>query len=985
MKRIELKHKENISDARENKILTIIEEDTGIKLPFVKIVDVYNIFEKLNNEELIDLKDNLFCDPVFQEGEIGFYFAKNIEFDFCIEISYKPGVTDNVGKTAARGISDILKRKIQGRSVRSSILYLFKGNLSKEKQITIAKKVLCNVLIEDFVLLKKKDVENGKEILYSPSEDIERTKPYYKTINLNVSDKELLQISDEGVLSLSLEEMKAIQSHYNEEATQKIRSEKNIPLSPTDVELEVFAQTWSEHCKHKIFSSTIEYNDGKNIKTINSLFKTYIQQSAYEIKENRDDLLSLFVDNAGIVKLNEKYAYCVKVETHNSPSALDPYGGAMTGIVGVNRDIIGTGMGAYPIFNTDIFCFGSPYTDAKDIPEGLQHPRRIFRGVHRGIKDGGNESGIPTINGSITFDNSFLGKPLVFCGTGGIMPLKIAGKDSYKKYIKKGDIIVMCGGRIGKDGIHGATFSSAHLSDSSPTSAVQIGDPITQKKMLDFLMEARDKGLYSGLTDNGAGGLSSSIGEMAEFTNGAILHLDKCPLKYAGLKPWEILVSEAQERMSVAVPDEFVEEFLTLSKKRGVESTVIGEFTDHGYFECDYKGETVSFIDMKMLHEGLPKMHLKANWQPVNENSIDLIDDNLSQSLKDILARPNVASKEHWVRMYDHEVGGRTIGKPFMGKDNDGPSDGGVLKVFPDTNEGLVVTHGLIPRYSAIDTYQMAACAIDEAFRSAVILGADPEKITGLDNFCWPDPVKSDYTPDGEYKLAQLVRACEAVYDVTKEYNCPCISGKDSMKNDYKSGGKKISVLPTLLFTCTGKINDITKMTTSYFKDAGDLIYLLGDTFNHLGKSEYYEMKDIQGGVVPRVNPKKAKQLYKAIYRLVQEGILKSAHDLSDGGLIVALSESAFAGNLGATINTDAIGENLSIESKLFSETPSRILVSISSINVNKFLKILEDEVVLYLGKTEANDAIEVTSFGKVILKEKPGELKSIWHNALVF
>ncbi|HQJ07217.1 MAG TPA: AIR synthase-related protein, partial [Spirochaetota bacterium] len=384
--------------------------------------------------------------------------------------------------------------------------------------------------------------------------------------------------------------------------------------------------------------------------------------------------------------------------------ALDPYGGAMTGIVGVNRDILGTGIGAYPIFNTDVFCFGDPFIDNKEVPDGLLHPRRIFRGVHRGIKDGGNESGIPTVNGSISFDNSFLGKPLVFCGTGGLLPLKVNGKDSYEKYTKSGDLIVMVGGKIGKDGIHGATFSSDHLSEKSPTSAVQIGDPITQKKMVDFIIEARDKDLYSGLTDNGAGGLASSVGEMATFTNGAVLYLEKCPLKYSGLKPWEILLSEAQERMTVSVPKDKIDDFLELSKLRDVESTAIGEFTENGLFECFYNGERISSVSMNFLHNGVPKYKLKAKWKNNEEKKVEFIDEDIAQSIKNLLKRPNIASKEYWVRMYDHEVGARTVVKPFMGKNNDGPSDGAVLKIFPNSNEGLVVTHGIVPRYSEYDT-----------------------------------------------------------------------------------------------------------------------------------------------------------------------------------------------------------------------------------------------------------------------------------------
>lgn len=983
--RIEIRNKDFLNDGKAAGLIHLIKEDTNLKINSVAIINVYNLFGDFTEKEVHILKEELFCDAVSQEGIIGFYYAKKMNFNFAVEVSFKPGVTDNVGRTSAQGIEYILKKKIDEKRVRSSTLYLFGADITKAEIETIATKVLCNTLIEDYTILTKEEVIKGKTISYNvPIEKIV-SKPYFDIINLEVSDSELVKISNDAILSLTLEEMKAIRDYYRQNSVIEERKAAGLPQNPTDLELEIFAQTWSEHCKHKIFSAKINYNDKNGNKKIDSLFKSYIKASTDVIIKKRDDLLSLFKDNSGVVKFNDKYAYCVKAETHNSPSALDPYGGAMTGIVGVNRDIIGTGIGAYPIFNTDIFCFGNPFMDEKDLPEGLQHPKRIFRGVHRGVKDGGNESGIPTVNGAIVFDDSFMGKPLVFCGTGGLMPLEINGQPSYAKSINKGDLIVMSGGRIGKDGIHGATFSSAHLSESSPTSAVQIGDPITQKKMLDFLMEARDKGLYNTLTDNGAGGLSSSIGEMAQFTNGAIVNLEKCPLKYSGLRPWEILLSEAQERMSIAVPEDKIESFLELSKKHDVESTVIGTFTDNGFFDCKYNDELISRISMEMLHEGVPKLYIDAEWTPPKEERLKEVDFDYNKSLKKLLASPNIASKEYWVRMYDHEVGARTVGKPFTGKENDGPSDGAVLKLFPDSNEGLIVTNGILPRYSKLDTYKMTANVIDEAYRQAVILGANPDKVVGLDNFCWPDPVESEYTPDGKYKMAQLVRSCEALYDTTIAYNCPCISGKDSMKNDFRRGGKKVSVLPTLLFTAVGKIEDITKTSSFYFKKPDTLIFILGETKSELGGSEYYSLRKIEGGIAPEVNTKEALSLYKNIYKCLDKKILLSAHDLSDGGLSVALSEAAFSGNVGCDIDLDILGNDLTIEEKLFSESASRILVSISKENEKEFLNIMKNEKIFFLGETIESQKITFKSHGNVVFQNDLTELKSIWKNALIF
>lgn len=981
--RVEICSKSADMDGKAQGIELIIEEDLGLKVGGIKIVEAYNFRGDFNEEEILTLRDSLFCDKVYQDSFVGFHHLNAGEYDFAIEVAYKTGVTDNVGKTASKGIEYILKRGIKESDVKSSTLYLFKGDTKKDDIKLIASKALCNTLIEDYYIFYKTDAKKSIDYKFN-FEITEKINPY-EVVNLEVSDEALMKISRDGVLSLSLEEMKAVRDYYRDEKVKAERKLKSLPNNPTDIELELFAQTWSEHCKHKIFAAEITYENGGEVKVIDSLFKTYIKKSAEIIKENRDDLLSLFKDNSGVVKFNDEWAYCVKVETHNSPSALDPYGGAMTGIVGVNRDILGTGIGAYPIFNTDVFCFGDPFIDNKDVPDGLLHPRRIFRGVHRGIKDGGNESGIPTVNGSISFDNSFLGKPLVFCGTGGLLPLKVNGKDSYEKYTKSGDLIVMVGGKIGKDGIHGATFSSDHLSEKSPTSAVQIGDPITQKKMIDFIIEARDKDLYSGLTDNGAGGLASSVGEMATFTNGAVLRLEKCPLKYSGLKPWEILLSEAQERMTVSVPKDKIDEFLRTSSARDVESTVIGEFTDNGLFECFYEGKIISSVNMNFLHDGVPKYRLKAQWKNNEEKKVEFRDEDIAHSIKNLLKRPNIASKEYWVRMYDHEVGARTVVKPFMGKSNDGPSDGAVLKIFPNANEGLVVTHGIVPRYSEYDTYSMAANAVDEAVRQAVCLGANPDKLVGLDNFCWADPVESPSTPDGKYKLAQLVRACEALYDLTIKYNCPCISGKDSMKNDYLREGKKISILQTLLFTVVGKVDDINKAVTFYFKNPDTKIYLIGDTKSELAASEYYLMKNVKGGFVPKVEPDKALANYKKLYKAINDGLILSAHDLSDGGLSVALIEAAFSGKVGCDIDLSVFGGSLDLTDILFSESPSRILVSVSAESEKRLLDIFDKDSILYLGKTANGDNISIRYKDKIVLNENLTALKNIWKNALVF
>ncbi|MBU2054223.1 MAG: phosphoribosylformylglycinamidine synthase, partial [Proteobacteria bacterium] len=673
---------------------------------------------------------------------------------------------------------------------------------------------------------------------------------------------------------------------------------------------------------------------------------------------------------------------------HNSPSALDPYGGALTGIVGVNRDPFGCGRGAKLIFNTDVFCFAPPGYD-KPLPKRILHPRRIYEGVREGVEHGGNKSGIPTVNGCLVFDERYLGKPLVYCGTGGIMPARINGEPTHTKEILPGDLIVMTGGRIGKDGIHGATFSSEELHEGSPVTAVQIGDPITQKKMTDFLLVARDRGLYRAITDNGAGGLSSSVGETARLSGGCELDLAKAPLKYAGLNPWEILISESQERMTLAVAPEQIDAFLALARKMDVEATVLGRYADSGWFHILYGMETVAYIEMSFLHDGLPQMNLQAAWTPPRHAEPDFAEtEDLGGALKAMLARLNICSKESVVRQYDHEVQGGSIVKPLTGVVNDGPSDAAVIRPLLDSFEGIVVANGICPRYSAIDTYHMAACAIDEAVRNAIAVGAPLDRIAGLDNFCWCDPVRSEKNPDGEYKLAQLVRANMALYDVTTAYGVPCISGKDSMKNDYQIGDVRISIPPTLLFSTLGKMEDVRNAVTMDAKKAGDLVYVLGKTFRELGGSEWYALHGAIGNGVPKVHAKTARTLYEALNRAIRAGIVASCHDCSDGGLGVALAETAFAGGLGVEIDLAAVPAEGIVRNDelLFSESQSRFVVTVSPVARAAFEAFLAGCAFARIGEVIAEGVLKVDGLGgKRIIEENLAALKAAWQEPLAF
>ncbi|HNR31339.1 MAG TPA: AIR synthase-related protein, partial [Candidatus Hydrogenedentes bacterium] len=677
--RIEVAMKPGLPDPAGASVRDRLAEDLGIHVDDVSVIDVYTVHAAVSPDELETVRRELFTDPIIQESAIDRSLAR--DYDYVIEVGFLPGVTDNIGKSSAEGIADVLGRPLAaGEAVFKSTLYVVRGGVDAATCARIARDLLANELIEQWVVKSAAEMRalDGKPLLALPIVTT-TSDAAVREIDLEVPDEALRRLSRDMVLALELHEIQAIQAHYRDPAVRASRATLGLPPRPTDLELEVLAQTWSEHCKHKIFNATIRYTDeNKQKRTIDGLFKTYVKATTDAVAKKVDWLVSVFDDNAGTVRFDEDHNFALKAETHNSPSALDPYGGAMTGIVGVNRDVLGAGLGCRCIFNTDVFCFASPFHEGA-IPERLLHPRRVLRGVHRGVKDGGNQSGIPDVNGAIVFHERFLGKPLVFCGTGGLIPRTVAGRPSHVKKAQPGDLIVMTGGRIGKDGIHGATFSSEELHAGSPATAVQIGDPITQKKMADLLLEARDLGLYHNITDNGAGGLSSSVGEMARGCGGARVHLERAPLKYAGLAPWEIFLSEAQERMTLAVPPDQIDAFLELARRREVEATVLGEFTDSGRLECYYDGRLIGALDMEFLHDGVPRMRLEAEWTPpALEPEIIVEDADLTAELKAVLGALNVCSKETFVRMYDHEVQGQSVLKQFQGVAHDGPGDAGV-------------------------------------------------------------------------------------------------------------------------------------------------------------------------------------------------------------------------------------------------------------------------------------------------------------------
>ncbi len=857
----------------------------------------------------------------------------------------------------------------------SGSLYYMYGDVDAKDADKVASELLANNLIQKVDVwpidaFRSRARFDGVELPHVAF----ATPPRVEEISLDLDDAGLEKLSKDRFLALSLEEMKHIRA-ANGGGKRK----------PTDVELEILAQSWSEHCKHKIFSAKIEYKDetGKTV-VIDNLYRTYIKRATKEIAEERklDWLISVFSDNAGIVRFDDNVDLCIKVETHNSPSALDPYGGALTGILGVNRDILGAGLGARPIANTDVFCFAPPdmptAAEEQFMPKGPASPRRILEGVHRGVEDGGNKSGIPTVNGAFFFDRDYAGKPLVFVGTVGVMPPVLPdGRPSAEKKLSAGDRIVMVGGAIGADGIHGATFSSLELNDNAPATAVQIGDPLTQKRMTDFLLEARDLGLYTALTDNGAGGLSSSVGEMATLSNGAQIDLALCPVKYPGLSPWELMVSESQERMTVAVAPGKRDQFLSLAARRGVTATDIGFFKDDGKLTVLYQGKLTGELELEFVHNSLPQMELKAEWTGPKqrgawststklENKKQPAPKKPGEALLKLLQSPNITSKEKWVRAYDHEVQAATHQKPFTGVAADGPGDAGVIWLYPHggaKENGVAIGCGLAPRLSLLDPYLMAQYAVDEAVRNVVVSGGDPDMCCLLDNFCWPDPVVSAKNPEGAYKLGQLVRACQGLYDICKAYGTPLVSGKDSMKNDFRGKDKRgqeiaISVLPTLMVTAMAKAPMGCSVGSS-FKTAGDLIYLLGGNGQGLAGSEFschFETTEN----APTIDLEKNLALYRKLHQALKQGLILSAHDISEGGLLTAVAESMIGGRTGAALSLENTNNDA-----LFNEAAGRLLVSVSPANSVVFEKTFG---VTPIGKVTADDQLAIDGVETIAL-----------------
>ncbi|MBF0573909.1 MAG: phosphoribosylformylglycinamidine synthase subunit PurS [Desulfamplus sp.] len=1059
---IETALKPELLDAEAKGLQKKALEYFNIDIQDGRTVNLVTIEADLSQKELQAIKDEILTNPVIQVSSLittvenrqsyisHRYLAPdsplNIDFDWCIWIGFRPGVRDNAGSTAMEAIRDLLKRDFaEGEGVYTSKRYcLISKYLIRSDVEKIASELLANPIIQQWKIFSKDEWESNKNSILTIPKVVLNHEPSFQILNIE-SDEALEKISNQRNLALNPRDIPVIREYFLNDNVRKARknavddNKSSLAEGPTDVEIEYISQSRSDHCNHNTFRGIFKYHDPTTGETVveDNLFKKYIQEPTLKLKDEKDWVVSVLWDNAGVGSFDDKHNYVITGETHNSPSNMEAYGGAITGIVGVYRDPMGTGLGSRLIMGSYGFCVGP--IDYNGPLKAALHPRRLLDGVVEGVKDGGNKSGVPTTFGQTLFDEGYMGKSLVFVTALGIMPKEINGKPSHEKKTEAGDFIVMSGGRVGKDGIHGVTASSEVLSENTPAGHVQIGDPYTQKKMHDFLLIARDEGLFGFITDNGGGGLSSSVGESAMISNGCEVWLDKVPLKYEGLDMWEIWVSESQERMTIAVKPENIERFMELSKEHEVESTVIGKYTNTGKLHIKYQDKTCAWVDMDLLEKGFPKWEFDAVWIPpaqrrltepvlkeprycsslISETTAIKSGDSNNTSIGDInalicdmMARLNICSKEWITRQYDHEVQGGSVIKPLVGINRDVPSDASVIRPVLNSLKGVAFSQSLFPWYSKIDAFHMMSCTIDEAVRRIISVGGTLSHIGGVDNFCWPDiqyhPTKN---PDGKFKAAQLVRACRALKEACIEYTIPLLSGKDSMYVDGYLQGKygesiKVSALETVQFSVTSVIDDITKCVTLDPKCSGDLIYVLGETSNELGASEYYELLGKVGLNVPQVNFEKFKVIYKALEKAISSRIVASCHAVGRGGLAVHFALSSIACRLGMEIDLSKVpvsrsvlgtkdsidktisrsdsAESINNSTLLFSESAGRFIVTVAPENRSTFEKLFKGTACECVGNvTNSHSNFIVKNIDNIIANISIDRLAQSWKSTM--
>lgn len=992
-----------------------VANDLGIHLARVRTKKIYIIDADLSRQELELARKMVFTD--FQV-EMSSYDGVEVEHDYLIHVSWKPGVTDTTGRVAREALEDLLKKSFrddEGVHTALQICIMTEGSLTNEHLKKIAG-LFSNEHVQNVRIYK-----HGERIIIHPPKVSMRYEPKIDYIDLNVSDDKLTEISVSRKLALNLAEMKAIQAYFNRTEVKNYRKQLGMKEHPTDVELEILAQTWSEHCKHKIFHSIMSDIKGNVFEgigdlsralqeveacggqvhrdasgqvqriIINSIFNTYIKTPGIELQQKLPWIRLILKDNAGIVDFDENWLYTLKWESHNSPSAIEPYGGAYTGIVGVYRDPIGTGRGGKIIAGFWSFHVGPPFYEG-DLKPRL-HPKQILEGVRKGVEDGGNRSGNPTIWGYVYFHEGFIGKPYIGVGASSLIPKYIKDEPGWKKDIKPGDLAVVIGGRVGIDGIHGATESSleggAHISSSH----VQIGDAYLQKKVQDFIIEARDKGLFKGIQDFGAGGISSAFGELAEFTNGAELDISRHLVKYQGLQPWQIMVSESQERMGLTVPPNNLEDLRKLARKHDIELTVLGRFTANGKFHVTYGDIPCASLDMEFLHHGDPRYELEAEWITVEERGLSEPELPNHVEFEDVLKRlissENIASYNYIVRQFDHEVQGGSVIKPLVGVHEDVHGDAVVIRPILTSYRGIAFSTGNNPDYGTIDTYHMVLNNMDEAIRRVIAVGGDLKQIPLNDNFGWPSVLPSEKNPDARYKAAQLIRAAKALADGMRGFEAPCISGKDSMFMDAivptKDGKeRRISAPPMVQISAAGLIEDVRYCVTMDPKKSGELVYVIGITKNELGGSEYYKLLGHVGRNVPIVNIEENKKIYRAHSKAVKHLLIEASHGVYRGGLGVHLTLMALAGDIGMEIDLRKVPrEGITRDDQLlFSQSAGRFIVTVDPRNKIPFEKLMQDIPHAQVGLTIKEKYLRIKGLsGSMLLNVPIDELRWAYHS----
>ena len=932
----------------------------GLPATDVRVVRTYFLEGSLSAKDLETAAREVLADPVMDHAAVGGAATTGLTRARAVTVTRKAGVTDPEAESAATTLRSL---GLDVRRVKAARTYWVTGAPApkggSDSLLLAAAKTLGNEAIEEVLA-------GTLEAWHFPAPAEVRV--VRREIPIRELDPAALtRLSTELHLSLSAVEMGAIREHF-----------RGLHREPSDLELETLAQTWSEHCKHKTLTGTVDYEDVDGRRSIDNLLKSTIVAATRRL--SKPWCLSVFKDNAGVIAFDDVDAVCMKVETHNHPSAIEPYGGAGTGIGGVIRDVLGTGLGARPVASTDVFCFGPPDLPDEEVPKGCMSPTRLMRGVVAGVRDYGNRMGIPTVNGAILFDPRYVGNPVVFCGCVGILP-----RSRIEKAAQPGDVIVAFGGRTGRDGIHGATFSSVELTSKSETvssGAVQIGDAIVEKKVLDVLLKARDEGLFTGLTDCGAGGFSSAIGEMGAET-GADVDLSQAPLKYAGLRYDEIWISEAQERMVAAVPAAKWPRFRAICEAEDVEAVALGRFTDTKRLVVRHGKTVVGDLSMDFVHEGLPKVVRRATFVrgggPEHEGPEA---GDHTQTLLDLLATPDIGSKEWVIRQYDHEVQAGAVVRALTGA-TDGPSDAAVVAPKLGSTRGIVIANGINPGFGDVDPYAMAWAVVDEALRNAIAVGASLEHLAILDNFTWGRCDKPD-------RLGSLVRAAEGCRDAALHFGTPFVSGKDSLNNEFRTeDGTVIVVPPTLLISALGVIADVRKTVTMDLKRAGDLVYLVGETHDECGGSRWYRLRGLLGTNVPVVRPS-ARRVLASVEAALAAGHVRAAHDLSDGGLAVAAAEMAFAGDLGLDLDLAKVPSSTKrSDRRLFSESTTRLLLEVPPEHAAAFEKAMAAASVPCASVGRVVEAKRLTlravSGDRDVVSAPLDALRDAWRGALPF